>query len=145
MRILILINLDNLVKKIIDALTCSADSRDNRHSEKIAKLLYIQFVSLEGQLIVHIQSHDHSKVHIDELGGKVEISLQIGCVHDIDDHIRSVFHEILPHIQFFRTIGRQRICPRKVNDSEMISSIFEKALLSIDRNAAVVTDMFVAA
>ena len=27
----------------------------------------------------------------------------------------------------------------------MISSIFEKALLSIDRNAAVVTDMFVAA
>ena len=105
MRILILINLDNLVKKIIDALTCSADSRDDRHSEKIAELLYIKFITLGCQLIVHIQSHDHTKVHIYELSGQVKISLKIGCVHDIDDHIRSVFHEILPHIQFFRTIS----------------------------------------
>ena len=105
MRILILIDLYNLVKKIIYSLSCSADSGNNRHSKEIAKLLYIQFVSLSCQLIVHIQSHDHTKVHIYELSGQVKISLQIGCVHDIDDYIRSVFHEILPHIQLFRTIS----------------------------------------
>ena len=77
MRILVLIDLDYSIEEILDSITGPADSRHNRHSEKISKLLDIKLIPLCDKFVVHIQSHHHSQIHIDDLGGKVKIALKI--------------------------------------------------------------------
>ena len=107
MRIGLLIDLDHGVEKPVYALPGTTYGRHHRHSEKIAQLPDIQPVTLFLKLIIHIQGHDGAEVHVDELGGEVEISLEIGCVYNIHHDIRHLLHKIAAHIKFFRTICRQ--------------------------------------
>ena len=145
MRIALLVNLDYRIEKIVDTFSSSAYSRHHRHTEKITQLFDIQPITLCLKFIIHIKGHHNPKVHVDELGGEIQVALKIGSIYNIDDHIRHVFHKILPHIQLFRTVCGQRICARKVDDQELIPAVLECSFLRIHRDSAVVADMLVAA
>ena len=69
MRVALLVYLDDSVEKIVDTLACPADGRHHRHSEKPAELTDIQLVSFSLKLIIHVQSHHDTQVHVDELRG----------------------------------------------------------------------------
>ena len=73
----VLIYLYHRVEKIVYAFSAAADCRHYRHSEQITQLLDVQVAALRLQFIVHIHSHHHAQVHIDELRGKVEVSLKV--------------------------------------------------------------------
>ena len=90
---------------------------------------------------MHVQGHNDTQVHVDKLGGKVEVSLKIRGVHYIHHDVRNVFDKILPYIEFLRAVCGKRICARKVDDLKMIASVLEVALLCIDGHAAVVAHM----
>ena len=144
-RIGLLIHLHHSLKKLLDTLTATADRRHDRHTEKITQLLDIQLITLRSKLVIHVQSHHHTKVHVDELGSQVKVSLKIGRVDDIDHHVRHVVDQIATHIKFLRTVGRKRICTRKVNDDEPIAAIFKCTLLGIHSHTAVVAHMLMTA
>ena len=107
MRILVLVDLDYSIEKILDSITCPADRRDNRHTEKVTELFDIKLITLSHKLVVHIQSHDHAQIHIDDLCGKIEITLEIRGIYDIDDNVRNLLHEMTSHIQFLGAVGRK--------------------------------------
>ena len=71
MRITLLIYLYHDIEKFLYTLSCAADGRHDRHSKKVSQLLDVQLITLCLELIVHVHSHDHAKVHIDELGSQV--------------------------------------------------------------------------
>ena len=141
MRVALFIYLDDGIEKLVYSFSVTADSRHNRHSEKITKLLYVQLVTLRKKFIIHVHGHDDPEVHVDKLGGEIEVSLKVRCIHHIDYHIRHVFYQILPDIEFFRTVCRKRICSREVDQNEPVSSMFERAFFCIHRNSAVVADV----
>ena len=145
MRICLLVHLNNGVEQIGNTLAAATDSRHDRHTQKITQLLDIQFITLRSELIIHIQSHHHPEVHIDKLSSQVEISLKVGSVDHIHNDIRHVVDQIATHIKLLRTICRQRISARKVDNDKAIAAIFERSLLCIDSHAAVVTHMLMTA
>ena len=65
----------------------------------------IQFVAAAFQFVIHIQCDDHTHIHVNQLGGKIEITFQVGRVCHIDDYIRSFFNDMFAYIKFFRSIG----------------------------------------
>ena len=98
MRIALLIDLYDCVEELVYALACATDRRHHRHTQQITQLLDVQFVALLLKFVIHIESHHHAEVHVYELGGEVQVSLQVGCVDYIDDYVRHVLKEILPYI-----------------------------------------------
>ena len=140
-RIAVLINLHDRIEKSGQSVARTAYRRHDRHTEKITQLLDIQLITLCLKLVIHIQGHHHTKVHIDQLGGKVEIALKVGCIHDIDDYVRHLLDEILTDIKLFRTIGGEGVRARQIDQQELIASVLECTFLRIDGNSAVIAHM----
>ena len=76
-RVCVLIYLYYCVEKPVDALSAAAHCRYDRHSEQVAQLPDVQIAALGLEFVVHIHRHHHAQVHIYELGGQVEVPLQI--------------------------------------------------------------------
>ena len=144
MGIALFINLNDCVKQLLDTFSYTTDRRNHRHTQKISQLSDVQLVTPCLQLIIHIQSHHNPKVHIDELSSEIKITLKIGCIHNIYDHIRHVLHKTLSHVNLFRTICRKGICARQVNQLKAISSILKTAFLRINCHSTVIAHMLVA-
>ena len=136
---------DDSVEKFRNPGSVTAYSRADRHTQEIAQLLDVQLVTFCLQLIVHIQRHHHSEVHVDDLGGEVQIPFNVGCVHDIDDDIRHIVYQILAHIELLRAVGGKRVRSRQVHKHELVSLIFERALFGIHGHAAVIAHVLVCA
>ena len=78
----------------------------------------------------------------DELGGQVQIPLNIGTVHNVQNGIGVFLHQILTGHQFLGRIGRQGINTRQVlNDHILIA--FQIAFLFLHRNARPVANILV--
>ena len=142
-RVALRINLYDSVEQFRDTCAVAAHGRADRHTEKISELFYVQFVALVLELIVHVQGHHDPEVHVNDLGGKVQVSLDIGRVHDIDDNIRDIVNQVLADVQFLRAVSRKRVGSRQVHQHELVSLVFEAAFLGVHRHSAVVSDMLV--
>ena len=142
-RVALCINLYDSVEQFRDTCAVAAHGRADRHTEKISELFYVQFVALVLELIVHVQGHHDPEVHVNDLGGKVQVPLDIGCVHDIDDNIRDIANQVLADVQFLRAVSRKRVGSRQVHQNELVSLVFEAAFLGVHRHSAVVSDMLV--
>ena len=74
--------------------------------------MIVQLVAAVLQGIVHVEGDDHAHVHIDELGGEVEVTLQVARIHHVDDDIRGFLDDVLAHVEFLRAVGREGIRTR---------------------------------
>ena len=92
------------VEEFVNAIASAAYSRDNRHTQEISQLLDVKLVSVCRKLVIHVEGHHHSQVHVDELRGKVQVSLEIGRVDYIHDDIRHVLNETFAYVKLFRTV-----------------------------------------
>ncbi len=103
--VMLLVDLDHRVQQLRDPGSVTADCRADRHSEKVAELLDVEFVSPRLKLVIHIQSHDDTKVHVDDLCGQVEVPFDVGCVNHIHDNVWDILHQILADVEFLRAVG----------------------------------------
>ena len=51
--------------------------------------------------IRHVQGEQDLAIDFSQLRGQIEASFEIGCIDDIDDHIRTLFQDIIPRDNFF--------------------------------------------
>ena len=142
-RVALRINLYDSVEQLWNTCSVAAHCRADRHTEKITELFYIQLIALVLEFIVHVQRHNDPEVHVNDLGGQVQVSLNIGRVHDIDDNIRNIVNQVLADVQFLRAVSRKRVGPRQVHQHELVSLVFEAAFLGVHCHSAVVSDMLV--
>ena len=71
------IHIYEAVKKRIYALTRAEYCGNYRHTNHIAQGVGIEFCSCGKKLVIHVERNDHTAVHIDKLGRKIEISFKI--------------------------------------------------------------------
>ena len=128
----------DFVEEFLHALTGGEDGRHHGHTEELGKLVVIYMVASLYRLVEHVQRYHHVYVHINELGGEVEVALQVGCVDDIDDHIRSLLHQLLAYIKFLRGIGRKRVRARQVHQVELVALELRMSHLGIHGHTGVV-------
>ena len=144
-RIVLFVYRDEGVQQVGDPLAGAAHRGTDRHAQQPSELLQVQLVTFPGKLIEHIQRHDHPQVHVDELGGQVQVALQVGSVHHIEYDIGNGFDQGLPDIAFFRAVGRQGIGPRQVHQHDFVILIGQAAFAGIHRYAGIIPHVLVAA
>ena len=136
---MLLVHRDYGVEEFGYALAVAADSRADRHAEQVSKLPGVYAVATGLKLVVHIQGHHHRQVHVDELGGKVEVALDVGGVHHVQHHVRGLLQKILADVEFFRAVGREGICAGEVDQGDPVAFVFELSFLGVDRDSAVIS------
>lgn len=112
------VNIDNHMEQLFNAFSATADRRQHRDSEQLAELYIIQRVSTGFQLIVHVQCNHHAHIHVNQLGGEIEIAFQVGRVYNIDNDIRRFIDNVPADIDFFGRVGREGIGSGKIDNTE---------------------------
>ena len=113
-------NLDDGMKQLFDTRSVLEGGRHERHAEEGGEGVELDVVATPLELIVHIQGADDTQVHIYELRRQVEIALDIGGIDDINDNIRVLVGQVLPHIQLFRRVAREGIGAGKIGEVESV-------------------------
>ena len=82
-------------------------------------------------------------MHIYQLSGEIEVTLQVAGIDDIDDNIRCMLDELLANIEFLWRIGGEGIGAREIDQVEMIAVVIGFAHLGIHGDTTIVAHTFV--
>ena len=137
------INGDNLTEKFLHTSTIGKYRWHHWHSKEFRKLLCINMITTLFCLIKHIESANHTYVHIYQLGCKIEVAFKIRRINHIDNYIWGFVNQLLTHIEFFRTIGRKTISTGEVYKVKNIAIKLSTSHLRIYRHSRIVADSFV--
>ena len=89
-------------------------------AEECAELLGVELVAAVAELVVHVEGYDHGHVHVDELGGEIEVALQVAGVDDVDDDVGVLLYDVFSHVELFGRVCGERIGARQVDEGEVI-------------------------
>jgi len=137
------VEFDDGLEELIHASTIGEDGRNHRDTEEFAQFVVVDVIATLFCFIKHVEGADHADVHVYQLGGEIEVALQVAGIDDIDHDIRRMLDELLAHIKLFRRIGRKRIGARQIYQVEMIAVVFSFAHLGIHGYSAIVAHTFV--
>ena len=62
-------------------------------------------VAPELELVPHVEGAYDAQVHIHELGGEVEVALEVGCIDDVDDDVRRLLGKVPAHVQLLGRVA----------------------------------------
>ena len=113
-------------------------------AQRLAQLFQIDGIAVFAHQIDHIHRQHHRMAQIHQLGGQVEIALNIRSVHDVQNHIRVILHQIPPGHQLLRRIGRQGINAGQILNDRLRVSL-QGTLLLLHRHAGPVAHILIGA
>ena len=73
-------------------------------SKRLRELRRVDLVAVLLHDVHHVHRHDHRQPQLQQLRGQVEIALQIGAVHDVEDHVRRLGNEVVPRHDLLKRI-----------------------------------------
>ena len=59
-----------------------------------AQLLQVDLIAVLAHQIDHVHSHDHRDAQLDQLGGQVEVALDVGAIDDVQDGVGLLLDQI---------------------------------------------------
>lgn len=84
-RLLILGDMDGVTDQLVHALVLGGGDGDHRHAQHGLHGVDVNGALIAHQLVHHVQRHHHGDAHLQKLHGQVQVPLDVGGVHDIDD------------------------------------------------------------
>ena len=100
----------------------------------IAQLINIDLVAVLADNVHHVDGDDHGDTQLGQLGGQVQVPLQVGAVDDVQDGIRPLLDQVVPGHHFLHGVRRQGINAGQVGDGH-IGMLFQLTFLFLHRNA----------
>ena len=79
---------DQLIHKFADAFVFARGNRHDRNPQKFAELFHMDRIAAGPYLVHHVEGDDHGLAQLHQLEGQIEISLDVGGIHDIENAIR---------------------------------------------------------
>ena len=140
-----LIDVDDDMEQEVDTTPTLENRRYHRHTEKLTQFVEVDVVAPALGFIIHIECADHTHIHVYQLCGEIEVALQVARIDDIDHHVGGRFYELSAHVEFFRAIGRQRICSWQVDKAELIPLVLRATFLRVHSHARVVAHSLMSA
>ncbi len=137
-----LIHIDDDVEKQVDTLACAEHSGHHGHAEQLSEFAVVEFVAALFELVEHIECANHAQVHVDQLGGEIQVALDVARIHHVYHHVGSFFYYLLAHIKLFGTVGRQRVCAGQIDDVELVALKRGVSLLCVHCHTGVVAYTF---
>ena len=134
---------DHFVQELFDAPAFAGGGRHERDADHRPQGPVVEPPVAAQQFVVHVQSHYHAHVHVDQGGGQVQVAFQVGRIHDVDHHVGGLFGQVPAHEDLLGGIFGQRIGARQVGQADGIALVVDDGRFHIDRNAAVISRFLV--
>ena len=116
----------------------------DRASQSFLQPLHIDLNPALIQEIRHIQGDHYRDAEFQHLRGKIQISLDVRRIHQIQDRIRMILHQIITADDFFQCIWGEGINTRKVCDNDILLP-FPSSFFLFHGNARPVSDILICA
>ena len=130
-----LIDLNDGAEQGFDTHAALERRRHQGRTQQGGQHLQVQRVTTTLELVVHVECYHHRNIHIQQLGGQIEVALDVGRVNDVDDDVRCLFRQVLAHVEFLWRVARQRIGAWQVGQVELVAEIGGMGLGGIDSDA----------
>ena len=96
------IQVDDDVEERIHSLSRLEHGGHHRHTKQLAELLVVDGIAPFLKFVVHIQRTNHARVHVDELGCEIEITLQVACVEHVENDVGSLVDNLPSDVHLLR-------------------------------------------
>ncbi len=143
--VLVLVDGDDRIQQLRDTSSRVGDNGHHRHADHAPQRIVVEAGAAAFQLVVHVQRDDHFRVYVDHLGRQIQVAFQIGRDDRIDHDIGRMVDQKTSDVYLFGSVGRQGIGARQVGKIDRIALVFKTSRLGVDRNAAVIAYVLVAA
>ena len=143
-RFLVARDVHGMTHQLVHALVLRRRDRHDRHAQHALHRVDVHRAAVAGQLVHHVQRHDHRHVHLQQLHRQIQIALDVRRVDDVDDGLGlSLQHEIARD-ELLARIRRHRIDARQVGDQRVLLPA-DLAVLAVDRHAGEIAHVLVGA
>ena len=137
-------HLHGVLDELVDALVLGRRDGDDRDAQGLLQVVHMHRVAVGPHLVHHVQRQHHGDAQLDELQGQVEVALDVGGVHDVDDAVRLVVHQKIPGHDLLAGVGREGIDARQVHHRGL-GMLADLAVLAVHRHAGEVAHVLVGA
>ena len=94
--LLVLCDVKCVADQLVDALVSGSGNRNDGDAEEGLHAVDINGAVVGFDLIHHVERNDHRNLHFQKLHGKIEVSLDVGGVDDVDNGARLVIQNKIP-------------------------------------------------
>ena len=122
------------------ALALDGCGLNDRNAELFGELLDVDHVAALLDDIHHVQRDNDRDAHFKQLGGQVQVTLDVGRINEVHDGVRLLVYEIVACYDLLERVRRQRVNTRQVSDRNFLVAL-ELAFLLLDRNTRPVADI----
>ena len=102
----------------------------------------VDLVAVFGNNVHHVDGDDHRDAQLGQLGGQIQVALQVGAVDDVQHRVRTLVDQIVTRHHFFQRVRRERVDAGQVGDDNTVV-LFQLTFFFLDRNAGPVTNKLV--
>ena len=126
------------------ALVLQSADLNGLAAQLFAQLLQVDLIAVLTDQVDHVDSHDHGDAQLDQLGGQVQVPLDVGTIDDVQDGIGLLADQIAAGDDLFQSVRRQGVDTGQVLDDDILRA-FQLTLFLLNGNAGPVADVLVRA
>ena len=109
-----------------------------------AQLLQVDLIAVLADQIDHVDRHNNGDAQLDQLGGQVEVALNVGAIDDVQDGIGLLLDQVSTGDDLLQRVGRQGVDTGQVLDDDILIAL-QLAFLLFHGNAGPVANVLVGA
>ena len=121
--LLILGHMNRMADQLVNSLALGSGNGDNRDSQGLLHLIDQDRAPVLPQLIHHIEGHYHRHAQLQKLHRQIEISLNIGRIHNIDNSLRLLPDNKFPCHNLLTAVGRHGVNTRQICNQRIVVSL----------------------
>ena len=140
--LLILCHMKGVVYQLIHALILGGGNGNDRNAQHGLHLVDAHRAAVAAHLVHHVQRQHHGDVQLHELHGQVEVALDVGGIHDVDDAGGLFADDELPGNDLLAGIGGHGVDARQVGDLGLRVAL-DGTALAVHRHAREIAYMLV--
>ena len=135
---------DGSLGSIHDAVALECGDLDDLAAKLTGELLDVDLITVLADDIHHVDGDDHGDAELSELGGEIQVTLEVRAVDDVQDRVGTLGDEVVTGDDFLQRVGGQGVNTGKVHDDHVIV-LLELTFLLFHGDAGPVADELVRA
>ena len=140
--LLVACHMNGVIHQFLHTFVFGCRNRHNWYSEAGFKLIDVDSAAIVAHLVHHIQSKHHRYAQFHQLHGQIQVALNVGGVHNVDDALWLGIENELARHYFLARVRRKRIDAGQVHHLG-IGVSFDNARLAVDGHARKITHMLI--
>ena len=111
-----------LVHQLRHALALGGGNGHHRNAQRTAHFLHVHGAAVGADLVHHVQGQHHRHPQLQQLQRQIEVALDVGGVHDVDDAVGLLLKDVVPGDDLLLGIGPQGIDARQIHHGAALFS-----------------------